>query len=184
LRLKTNRIGANQNRWQLGFGTVSLETTVNSLGLSLAHTAGSGAIAGASLLTSLPQFLITLLFLNFTYGLTVVDSRSKCARPSLTAAQLAKPARELPLYYAMFMGVVQSVVHWMASLAFFPIIVQTSTDQFNQFYNFLSIGTEYHNNAGLYVSAGFSPIAIIFTLISLVTTFFLLLGVGCLRRYT
>jgi hypothetical protein len=81
------------------------------------------------------------------------------------------------------MGAIQSVVHWMASLAFFPIIVQTSANQFNEFYNYLSIGMEYFDNAGLYVSAGFSPIVIIFTLISLIMAFFLLLGMGCLRRY-
>lgn len=146
----------------------------------MGQTAGSGAILRASLLANAPQLIITLLFFNFTYALTVMEAHSKYAKPHLTAAQLAKPARDLPLYYAIVAGVIQFVVHWMASQAFFPIIVQTST---SEFYDFGPIGIGSLGDGGLYVTAGFSPIAIIFTLISLMVAFCLLLGVGYLRKY-
>lgn len=49
-------------------------------------------------------------------------------------------------------------------------------------FDFGPILAGYLNSAGgLYVTAGFSPIAIIFMLISLVAAFALLLGMGCLR---
>jgi len=147
--------------------------------LGLEHTAGSRAILVISLLTSAPQFVITVLFFNFTYALTVMEAYSKCARPYPTAAQLAKPARELPLYYAIIVGAIQLAVHWMVSQAFFPIVVQTSTSE--SFYSSLGIGSL--SDGGLYVAAGFSPIAIIFTLICLIVDFSLLLGMGSLRKY-
>jgi hypothetical protein len=108
-----------------------------------------------------------------------MESYSKCAKPNPTPAQLAKPARELPLYYAIIAGAVQSVVHWMALLAFFPVIVETST---NEFYDFGPIAIGSLDNGGLYVTASFSPIAIIFTLICLIVAFSLLLVMG-LRKY-
>ncbi len=93
-------------------------------------------------------------------------------RPSATPKQLAQPARDLPLHYTILIAAFSIVVHWMASQAFFVASVQVLT--YPQDRN--------DGYGGLYVDAGFSPIAIIFTLIIGGAAFVVLLGMG-LRRY-
>jgi hypothetical protein len=131
-------------------------------------------------LTNIPQLIITLLFFNFSHALTVMEAHSKYAKPNPTAAHLAKPARDLPLHYAVIAGAIQLVVHWMASQAFFPLVLNTPTSELDYFGPGPTISL---SDGGLYITAGFSPIAIIFALIFLFVAFSLLLCTAALRKY-
>lgn len=107
-----------------------------------------------------------------------MEAHSKYAKPNLTAAQLAKPARDLPLYYTVIAGAIQVVVHWVASQAFFPVILNTPTSELDYWgSSSVSLG-----DGGLYITVGFSPIAIIFTLIFLFVAFSFL-SMAALRKY-
>jgi len=112
--------------------------------------------------------VLSVLFFLYTSILTTMVSYS-AYNHSATPNQLAKPARNLPLHYTIFVSTFGVVVHWMASQAFFvaSVLVLDYPPDRNDGYG------------GLYVDAGYSPIAIIFTLIVGGAAF---LGMG-LRRY-
>jgi hypothetical protein len=105
-------------------------------------------------------------------------------RPSPTPKQLAKPARDLPLHYTILISAFSVAVHWIASQSFFLMSVQVlDYPQGRNDRNNLDVYGGLSVNAGLYVDAGFSPIAIVFTLIVGGGAFVVLVAMG-LRRYS
>jgi hypothetical protein len=54
-------------------------------------------------------------------------SYSAYNRPAPTTNQLAQPARNLPIHYAILIAAFNVVVHWMASRAVFVTSVQVLT---------------------------------------------------------
>ncbi|MCJ1359701.1 MAG: hypothetical protein MMC33_009703, partial [Icmadophila ericetorum] len=116
--------------WNVGIGAVSIDSM-----LSLPQQAtGSSTILGVSTLTNIPQVVLSMLFFTYTYILTTMVACSKCTNASATAKQLAEPARSLPLYCTFLIGAYFTVVHWMASQAFFPVSVQDSGEVNNDLY--------------------------------------------------
>jgi hypothetical protein len=139
----------------------------------LVKPSGASPIPSLSILTNLPQIVLSVLFFLYTSLLTIMVSYSKYNRPSATPKQLAKPARDLPFHYTILVSAFATTVHWMASQAFFLTIVQVLS---------YPPDSTQDNRWGLYVDAGFSPIAIVFTLIVGGAAFVALLAMGA-RRY-
>jgi ABC-type Fe3+ transport system permease subunit len=126
-------------------------------------------IISASILANIPQVVLAVLFFSYTYVLTEMVSFSYISKPSPTVKQLAEPAKKLPKYYSIVIAVVATVVLWMASLALFVISVQISP---------------YGDDTGSwFLNVGYSPMAIIFTIILGVGSFLTLVVVGDMGTY-
>jgi len=126
-------------------------------------------IISASILANIPQVVLAVLFFSYTYVLTEMVYFSYISKPSPTVKQLAEPAKQLPKYYSIVIAVLATVVHWMASQALFVISVQISP---------------YGDDTGSwFLNVGYSPMAIIFTIILGVGSFLTLVEVGDVGTY-
>ncbi|KAF4628300.1 hypothetical protein G7Y89_g9848 [Cudoniella acicularis] len=121
VNFKENSRGIDFNSlWNNGFGTIS---TTSLLSPPL-HSTGTSPVPRLSILTNLPQVVLSILFFLYTSLLTTMVSYTTYNRPSPTVEELAKPAHRLPLHYTILISAFGVVTHWMASQAFFMASVQ------------------------------------------------------------
>jgi hypothetical protein len=162
--------------WSLGFGSVNQYTMAIS-----PNDLRSTSLVQMAIVANLPQIALALVYFSYGSILTILFtaeywSRFACkAQTVMVSTKIAKQQQTMwalgsPWPYAIFLIVVQVILHWLVSQSLF--VVQVFTQQ--------SDGSRFKDPA--IINCGYSPIAILF---ATVVGGFMLLGVLILmfRRF-
>lgn len=143
--------------WELGFGKVTHESLIPW------SLKGASGLLGLTLIANLPQVILTFLYFNFNGIFTCMllgrewsnygRNRKTLRVSSPTDKQRGTYRLQLPYHYGIPLLILSGILHWLVSQSIFLARVEAFDPSGVQL-EFDSVST-----------CGYSPIAIIFTLI-------------------